>query len=92
MLTLGTAALVLVIVVVLAVIKITGQLPTALHVEVGSLPHAQLEQTVPTFMCGRGERAMTAASILEARGRVQPTVVGGPTDWAASDRRLETGT
>ncbi|MHB1886107.1 MAG: MBL fold metallo-hydrolase [Acidimicrobiales bacterium] len=71
---------------------VAGHLPGALHVELGSLADAQLDRAPRTLMCGHGERAMTAASILEARGRVEPTVVvGGPTDWADSGRRLETG-
>ena len=38
-----------------------------------------------TVMCGHGERAMTAASVLEAHGRTRPRVlVGGPDDWATA--------
>jgi hydroxyacylglutathione hydrolase len=34
-------------------------------------------------MCGHGERAATAASLLEQAGHPQVTVVvGGPDDWA----------
>ncbi len=46
-----------------------------------------------TLMCGHGERAMTAASILAAAGRPDLAVaVGGPADWAAATgRNLETG-
>jgi len=48
---------------------------------------------VMTLMCGHGERAMTAASILAAAGRPDLAVaVGGPADWAAATgRNLETG-
>ena len=36
-----------------------------------------------TMMCGHGERAMTAASILTASGRADVSVLaGGPEDWA----------
>jgi rhodanese-related sulfurtransferase len=44
-------------------------------------------------MCGHGERAMTAASLLRARGCTDVTVLdGGPESWAmATARLLETG-
>jgi glyoxylase-like metal-dependent hydrolase (beta-lactamase superfamily II)/rhodanese-related sulfurtransferase len=71
-----------------------GHLPGALHVELGSVQDAELPRREPlTVMCGHGERAMSAASILEAGGHQQLTVVlGGPSDWASSSgRALETG-
>ena len=38
-----------------------------------------------TLMCGHGERAMSAASVLERAGRRDVLVlVGGPTDWATA--------
>lgn len=62
----------------------SGHLPGAIHVELGSLPDAHDVPSGPvTVMCGHGERAMTAASILAARGHRDLTVlVGGPADWA----------
>jgi hypothetical protein len=44
-------------------------------------------------MCGHGERAMGAASLLARSGRSQVTVlVGGPQDWSsATARPLATG-
>lgn len=34
-------------------------------------------------MCGHGERAMTAASMLERSGRTDMAVlIGGPDEWA----------
>ena len=40
-----------------------------------------------TLMCGHGERAMTAASLLDRAGHRDVTVaVGGPDDWAAGHR------
>jgi rhodanese-related sulfurtransferase len=44
-------------------------------------------------MCGHGERAVTAASLLERAGRRDvAVVVGGPDEWAAaSGLELETG-
>jgi rhodanese-related sulfurtransferase len=71
-----------------------GHIPGALHVELGSVKDAELPKRVPlTVMCGHGERAMSAASILEAGGYRELTVVlGGPSDWASSaGRTLETG-
>jgi rhodanese-related sulfurtransferase len=42
------------------------------------------------MMCGHGERAMTAASLLERAGHDDlAVVVGGPDDWAqATGRKL----
>ncbi|HKY76592.1 MAG TPA: MBL fold metallo-hydrolase [Acidimicrobiia bacterium] len=62
-----------------------GHVPDAVHLELGSVA-ARLD-AVPegpvTVMCGHGERAMTAASLLEAAGRDDVTVLlGGPDDWA----------
>jgi hydroxyacylglutathione hydrolase len=65
-----------------------GHLPGAEHVELGAV-----RQTLPrpgplTVMCGHGERAMTAASILAAAGQRDLRVaIGGPEDWAAAHRR-----
>jgi len=72
----------------------TGHLPGALHVELGSVRQAELPRRGQlTIMCGHGERAMSAASILEARGhRELAVVLGGPAEWvSASGRALETG-
>jgi glyoxylase-like metal-dependent hydrolase (beta-lactamase superfamily II)/rhodanese-related sulfurtransferase len=68
-----------------------GHLPGAAHIELGSLPHAtsQVGLGPTTVMCGHGERAMTAASLLAATGRTDLTVaVGGPGEWATSTGRL----
>jgi hydroxyacylglutathione hydrolase len=70
----------------------TGRLPDALHIELGYL---QATDDVPpgrlALMCGHGERAMTAASVLERAGRHELAVVlGGPSDWSrATGRPLE---
>ena len=72
-----------------------GHLPAAVHVELGSL--AEHLDSVPSgpvaVMCGHGERALTAASILARAGRDDVSVVvGGPHDWASgSGCRLATG-
>jgi rhodanese-related sulfurtransferase len=58
-----------------------------LHIELGNiaqqareLPHGEL-----ALMCGHGERAATAASLLERAGRTDiAVVVGGPDDWMAA--------
>jgi hydroxyacylglutathione hydrolase len=70
-----------------------GHIPAAVHIELGSVPRA-VDDVPPgrvTVMCGHGERAMTAASILAARGRADVAVLaGGPQDWArVTDRALE---
>jgi rhodanese-related sulfurtransferase len=64
-----------------------GHVPGAVHVELGSL--AARIDAVPDgpviLMCGHGERAMTAASLLAAVGRHDVSVlVGGPEDWATT--------
>lgn len=71
-----------------------GHLPGAAHAELGSLRGHRLPPEGPlTLMCGHGDRAMTAASILAAAGHQDLAVaVGGPDDWAtACGRSLETG-
>ena len=72
-----------------------GHLPGARHVELGALPHraADLPRRPTVVMCGHGDRAMGAASLLERAGRPDVTVLtGGPEDWArATGRRLATG-
>ncbi|HET9872532.1 MAG TPA: MBL fold metallo-hydrolase [Propionibacteriaceae bacterium] len=73
-----------------------GHVPGALHIELGDLPTAldRLNTNMPTVvMCGHGERAMGAASILARHGFSQVSVlVGGPADWAeANGQGLESG-
>jgi hydroxyacylglutathione hydrolase len=64
-----------------------GHVPGAEHSELGAL--AATAASVPdgqvTVMCGHGERAMSAASVLERAGRNDLSVLrGGPAEWAAS--------
>ena len=69
-----------------------GHLTGAFHVELGTLREAGDPPAGPlAVMCGHGERAMTAASLLERTGRRDLTVLlGGPRDWSrATGRRLE---
>ena len=64
---------------------VTGHIPRALHVELGQLAegHAGDVGDGAAVMCGHGERAMTAVSLLERSGRHDlAVVVGGPDDWA----------
>jgi hydroxyacylglutathione hydrolase len=63
-----------------------GHLPGAFAVELGALaddrPPAVLPEGPITVMCGHGERAMTAASLLERAGHMNLRVaIGGPKDW-----------
>jgi glyoxylase-like metal-dependent hydrolase (beta-lactamase superfamily II) len=72
-----------------------GHLPGALHLELGDVP-ARADELPPgprVVMCGHGERAMTAASLLARAGHRDLAVLdGGPGDWAtATGTRLETG-
>lgn len=70
-----------------------GHVPGARHVELGTIPTARFPDEPLTVMCGHGERAMTAASLLTARGRTDVAVLdGGPDTWAAATgSALETG-
>ena len=71
----------------------SGHLPGAVNIELGAVSKSGLTTGSLTVMCGHGERAMTAASILAARGRDDVAVLnGGPDTWsAASGNPLETG-
>jgi hydroxyacylglutathione hydrolase len=71
-----------------------GHVPGAVHVELGGLAQQVDLPAEPTVvMCGHGERAMGAASLLERAGHRDLAVLdGGPQDWAdATGRSLETG-
>ena len=64
-----------------------GHLPGAQHLELGGLTDGteELPAGPVALMCGHGERAMSAASLLERAGRRDLAVLaGGPDDWAAS--------
>ena len=71
-----------------------GHLPGATHVELGALAAAATGLgTGPTvIMCGHGERATSAASVLERAGHRQVAVLtSGPDDWArATGQELDT--
>jgi hydroxyacylglutathione hydrolase len=58
---------------------VSGHVPGAIHVELGSLRDSvdDLPAGPITVMCGHGERAMSAASILTARGRTEVSVLAG---------------
>lgn len=74
-----------------------GHLPGVRHIELGLLsteavsPGGGPDRGVVT-MCGHGERAATAASLLEGQGHRDLAIVeGGPDDWAhARSARLDT--
>jgi rhodanese-related sulfurtransferase len=72
-----------------------GHLPGATHLELGDLTGAmtRLAPGPTVVMCGHGERAMGAASLLERAGHRDLAVLqGGPEDWAeTTGRSLETG-
>jgi hydroxyacylglutathione hydrolase len=63
-----------------------GHLPGALAIELGALAGGRQPARLPegpvTVMCGHGERAMTAASLLARAGHHDLRVAhGGPDDW-----------
>lgn len=62
-----------------------GHVPGARSVELGQLAegHGLADADGAAVMCGHGERAMTAVSLLERAGaRDLAVVVGGPEDWS----------
>jgi rhodanese-related sulfurtransferase len=66
-----------------------GHVPGAVHVELGDLPaRAQDAPAGAVVMCGHGERAMTAASLLQRAGHDGLAVLAdGAADWAAATGR-----
>ena len=63
----------------------SGHVPGALNIELGVVEDANLTPGPVSVMCGHGERAMTAASILTARGKGDVVVLdGGPDTWSDS--------
>jgi glyoxylase-like metal-dependent hydrolase (beta-lactamase superfamily II) len=65
----------------------TGHLPGAHLVELGDLADhaADLPAGPATVMCSHGQRAATAASLLERAGRTDISILlGGPAEWAAA--------
>ena len=56
----------------------SGHLPGAVNVELGSLDSSRPPAGAVSLMCGHGERAMTAASVLARRG---------PARYDGADRR-----
>ncbi|HZN78388.1 MAG TPA: rhodanese-like domain-containing protein [Mycobacterium sp.] len=74
---------------------LNGHLPGAIHVELGDIPEQadDLSDEPTVVMCGHGERAMGAASLLERAGHHDVVVLdGGPGDWVeVTGGKLETG-
>lgn len=72
-----------------------GHIPGAAHVELGDLATgtAAVPARPTVVMCGHGERAMGAASLLARAGHREVAVLdGGPTDWAkTTGQTLERG-
>jgi hydroxyacylglutathione hydrolase len=62
-----------------------GHLPGARNIELGALTSqaAGVEGRLAVTMCGHGERAATAASVLERAGHTAVAILaGGPLDWS----------
>jgi glyoxylase-like metal-dependent hydrolase (beta-lactamase superfamily II)/rhodanese-related sulfurtransferase len=65
-----------------------GHLPGAIPVELGALTDHALPNKPLVTMCGHGERAASAASMLERAGRHDISVLtAGPSDWATATGR-----
>jgi len=67
-----------------------GHVPGAHNIELGALARAtdRLPREPTVLMCGHGERATTAASLLERAGhRDLAVLIGGADDWARSTGR-----
>lgn len=69
-----------------------GHIPGALHVELGDVGDAAVPRGPISVMCGHGERALSAASILQRAGHHDVRVLtGGPEEWSRARRTpLET--
>jgi glyoxylase-like metal-dependent hydrolase (beta-lactamase superfamily II)/rhodanese-related sulfurtransferase len=72
----------------------SGHIPGARHVELGSIMASAC--AIPpgplTIYCGHGERAMTAASLLEGQGRASLAVLDGGFDaWRSANRPIAIG-
>jgi hydroxyacylglutathione hydrolase len=68
----------------------SGHVPGAEHIELGQLPvRAEDVDAGPVVvMCGHGERAMTAASLLQRAGHRDVRVLdGGAEEWASATGR-----
>jgi rhodanese-related sulfurtransferase len=61
-----------------------GHVAATTHLELGSLAGQAVgvASAEPVLMCGHGERAMTAASLLERNGSRPAVFQGGPRDLA----------
>jgi len=74
---------------------LAGHLPGAVHIELGDVAAraGELPDKPTVVMCGHGERAMGAASLLAAAGLGDLTVLDGePHDWVhATGGKLVTG-
>ena len=67
---------------------IDAHIPGAVNVELAAIVDEPLTTNEPvTTMCGHGERAATAASLLERRNVGSIIAVGGPSDWSATTGR-----
>ncbi|MFD5259114.1 rhodanese-like domain-containing protein [Streptomyces bobili] len=65
---------------------VAGHLPGAVHIELGDLADRAADAPAGAVVhCGHGERAMTAASLLERAGHSDLAVLdGGPDQYAAA--------
>jgi len=73
---------------------LTAHMVDSMHVELGSLSQlaADLPRAPITAYCGHGERAMTAASLLERAGHRDVSVIEGGLDaWQRMGRPVEAG-
>jgi len=70
-----------------------AHVPGAINVELSKVVTADPPHGALTVMCGHGERAMTGASVLAARGHADVVVLdGGPDTWSEATRTpLATG-
>lgn len=62
-----------------------GHVPGARHVELGATAGTPMPSGPVVTMCGHGERAASAASVLERRGHTDVGfLAAGPGEWAAA--------
>ncbi|MGD9704639.1 MAG: rhodanese-like domain-containing protein [Acidimicrobiia bacterium] len=65
-----------------------GHVPGSRNIELGQIAVADVADEPLTVVCGHGERAMTGASLLVARGYHDVVVLdGGPNTWSSATGR-----
>jgi rhodanese-related sulfurtransferase len=74
---------------------VSGHVPGAVHVALGTVPdHVdEFRAEVPVYViCRSGARSMRACEVLAQHGVTAVNIAGGTLDWIAGGRQVVTGT